>query len=561
MTTGKWSQAKYSRENKTAQYIDQTGSFLLRTGGSLPWRLNNPGNLRPRMVNGQPRPLAVKSHIGFAHTLNKDGVSGYFLIFPDYETGLEELRKNLKRLHSTKSVKEAINCYAPGNENNTDKYIDDIERICGIKKNEIVGKLDNEKFEKLVKSITRIEGYDALPEGPRKEQRGGATSVVLSDGSRPIAEQKVILRQQGKEHVLVSSQTGQLPPIVHFHGAGTLELWIKDAKGTLQQVLSFDAAKEAKSFLLTLEQLVVKSNSFRHPTTTTIKSPLPPPASYVVQPHDTLAKIAKRFNTTVDALCKINGIVNPNKIFPGKALRIGSIPVGKLGDKQQDFGNTPSKKASEPSVAVATKLPSTIPIQVTNTRSQQGTGAPMAALPFGQKRAPWMTTALQEAQRWSGLDESVIDDSINYHEKIGSKSFSSLEGTANAWCASFVNYCLMSSGYAISSPHPYRAKSFILDQSNFIEITSPVYGCVASSGSHATFFYGYDRKGRMIGLGGNQGQTIKFSPYKGMKYFIPAAYFYQYKLDAKELVEKYDLADLNKSIGIVAVSKKDESTR
>lgn len=552
MAVKKWTQAKYSRDTKTAQYIDQAGNFLLRTGGSLPWRLNNPGNLRPRMVNGEPKPLAVKSHIGFALTKNKDGVPGYFLIFPDYETGLEELRRNIKRLHSNKTVKEAINCFAPESENNTAKYIDDIEKICGIEKNEIIGKLESDKFEKLVKSITRIEGYDALPDGKRNEQPGCASSVTLSDGCRPIQDQEVILRQKGKDYPFFSSETGKLPPIVHFPDAGILELWIKDLNGILKKILSFNAAQEAKSFLLTLDQLVVKSQSVRHPTTTTSQSPLEPPNSYVVQPKDTLEKVAKTFNTTVKALCEINSITNPNKIYPGKVLLIDN-EISKTRIESAENKN----KQPLPQVKTST----TKPVEGKRTRSQQGIGAPLAAIPFEQKRAPWMVVALKEAKRWAGSNEAIISETINYHKEIGSKSFPSLEGGSNAWCASFVNYCLKSAGYAISSPHPYRAKSFILDRKNFKEIESPVYGCIASSGNHATFFYGYDMKGGIIGLGGNQGQTIKFSPYKGMKFFIPLSYSTQYEMDAKDSIDKYNISDLNKSIGLIAKDTKNESTR
>jgi len=43
---------------------------------------------------------------------------------------------------------------------------------------------------------------------------------------------------------------------------------------------------------------------------------------YVVRPGDTLFKIARQFGVTVDELAKINGISNPNVIFPGQELKI-----------------------------------------------------------------------------------------------------------------------------------------------------------------------------------------------------------------------------------------------
>jgi LysM repeat protein len=43
---------------------------------------------------------------------------------------------------------------------------------------------------------------------------------------------------------------------------------------------------------------------------------------YVVQPGDTLYSIAARFNTTVDAIARLNQISDPNRIYPGMLLQI-----------------------------------------------------------------------------------------------------------------------------------------------------------------------------------------------------------------------------------------------
>ncbi len=70
------------------------------------------------------------------------------------------------------------------------------------------------------------------------------------------------------------------------------------------------------------------------PTTTPV-SPLPlpakPPAAgstsqvYIVVPGDTLAKIAARYNTTVQAIAQLNNIKNVNLIFTGQKLLIPSL--------------------------------------------------------------------------------------------------------------------------------------------------------------------------------------------------------------------------------------------
>ena len=43
---------------------------------------------------------------------------------------------------------------------------------------------------------------------------------------------------------------------------------------------------------------------------------------YTVQPGDSLYTIARRFNTTVPRLVRLNRLRNPNRIYPGQVLRL-----------------------------------------------------------------------------------------------------------------------------------------------------------------------------------------------------------------------------------------------
>jgi LysM repeat protein len=72
----------------------------------------------------------------------------------------------------------------------------------------------------------------------------------------------------------------------------------------------------------------------------------PPPASgsiYYVVPGDSLRKIAAKFNTTVDALLRINPqIINPNIIYVGQAIAIPAGPsthVVQRGDTLRIIAN------------------------------------------------------------------------------------------------------------------------------------------------------------------------------------------------------------------------------
>ena len=44
--------------------------------------------------------------------------------------------------------------------------------------------------------------------------------------------------------------------------------------------------------------------------------------TYTVQPGDSLYTIARRFNTTVPRLVRLNRLRNPNRIYPGQVLRL-----------------------------------------------------------------------------------------------------------------------------------------------------------------------------------------------------------------------------------------------
>lgn len=48
-------------------------------------------------------------------------------------------------------------------------------------------------------------------------------------------------------------------------------------------------------------------------------------ATYIVQPGDTLWRISRQFDTSVDAIVQANRIPNPNLIYVGQALEIPGV--------------------------------------------------------------------------------------------------------------------------------------------------------------------------------------------------------------------------------------------
>ena len=80
---------------------------------------------------------------------------------------------------------------------------------------------------------------------------------------------------------------------------------------------------------------VIRRAGLNHLSGTAPVPPAPSPApqyiTYVIQPGDTLSGIAQKYGTTVDALAKLNGISDPDKIYAGRTIRVpengSSAPV------------------------------------------------------------------------------------------------------------------------------------------------------------------------------------------------------------------------------------------
>ena len=67
---------------------------------------------------------------------------------------------------------------------------------------------------------------------------------------------------------------------------------------------------------------------------------------YKVQSGDTLSEIAARYGTTVNELMSLNGISNPNLIYPGEVLRIRGNVSGSVATYTVQSGDTLSEIAA-----------------------------------------------------------------------------------------------------------------------------------------------------------------------------------------------------------------------
>lgn len=589
--------AIYHASTKTVEYESSSGTRLLKTGGSLNWRFNNPGNL-----------ISVKNQqgkIGVGVVYNPGKHS--FAIFSSIEAGDNAKRSLLKRKYNDYTIPEMMEKYAPWSDgNNPEAYADFIMSESGVAKGEKVGDLDDTKFSKVIKAISKKEG--GLKPGTEKWVY--VTNVTVSDGSRPVADVPFKVTLGSTSYEWKTDAYGKLKTIIHTKQGMAIVVKYMNSAGKEDVVYSGVAGDETKNILLTRKFSQFSAKTLSETPEAPREKSTQKPIEYIVMSGDTLSKIAERYKSNADEIAKNNNIKDVSKIFPGQHLTIYGVnanshsiytvapgdTLAKIAEKngvnfediaRQNNISDPNKIYPGQSISIdkngsntagETKKSAVNPPTSKKVSKQQkknseinthkkalepvggkNSGNPIALLPHDQREAPWMNIALSEAKKWHGTKENRITS--NYHALIGHGWLKNLVGTLNAWCSSFVNYCFQESGYHKTVPDPYRAISFFRDRGNFFEIKKPIYGCAASSGHHATFVYGKSKSGALICLGGNQGDTIKFSPFNGLRFFLPVAYKGYYESNAHKELETFDVNELNEMIGIHSKTTGRESTR
>lgn len=116
------------------------------------------------------------------------------------------------------------------------------------------------------------------------------------------------------------------------------------------------------------------------------------------------------------------------------------------------------------------------------------------------------------------------------------------------WCGVFVAHCIKTAGYDLPK-HWYRAKDWL----NWgVKVSTPLYGCVViferQSGGHVGFVVGKDKKGRLMVLGGNQGDKVSIAPFDPARvsgYRMPVGY--KYNLAALPLIDSSATSSSNEA--------------
>ncbi|KVE72054.1 TIGR02594 family protein [Burkholderia vietnamiensis] len=583
----KFISATHDKATLTVQYVADNGDILLRSGGTIAWRFNNPGNLRPPPGHKKnPNAGVVKTHIGIG-----DSKSGEFFIFPDYETGRKEKKALLRRKYNGMSISDAMYIYAPPKENDTEKYIAAICDGTGFDRTRKLESMNDAELDSMMKTMEEHEGYNARIKS-RHEQWIRTAAVTFSDGARPIPDLKVVVQSDGKTLSTKTDRTGQLP-LLPFEVAGEqFKLFIERSE-ELKEIGTIVTQAKSSAYVFFHDLFTVSASTGAHFAKNPVRHDKPVGFRYKIVSHDTLGKIAGKFKVSVEQLQKDNHL-RSTRIFAGDYLYINMAkpaddhalrssghsnlsarPAYEDGSKSQaddTAGNAGGQKvdlrqiakpapgtaamngaadrpnADNPATAHAESAAAapvtgsdasaaSSPAATANKtgkadasldRSKQGQGHPIATLHTDSGEAPWMTYALEQAKVWHGQKEAVITQTINYHEEVG-VHLKSLVGDGNPWCASFANWCLQRAGYPMTAA-PADSQSF-RHSKNFVKIDKPVFGAVAvykhPKGGHAAFVYAQTSAGAPILLGGNQSDAINFGMQKASElkgFFVPASY-------------------------------------
>jgi len=161
----------------------------IKTGGSLAWINNNPGNIT---YNAEAE--------GYGAYKNKK--NGIFAIFPDEGKGFYAIIAFLEA-RKTKNIAQMMNLYAPSGHgaNDPGRYADSVAKQLGVTKNTKVSDLSDEQLSIFASAIQTVEGWKpgrtlskddpSLPESIRSLAEGVVQKKGTLDGSE-IAQRKLL---------------------------------------------------------------------------------------------------------------------------------------------------------------------------------------------------------------------------------------------------------------------------------------------------------------------------------------------------------------------------------
>ncbi len=246
------------QNKKTVEYEADDGSILLKIGGDLSWRFNNPGNLiASKDISKQPGRIGI----GTVNNPNKHD----FAIFASYKDGINAKKLLLKGKYGSSTIDEMIAKYAPKSDGNDPKgYADHIINYSGASRAQKISDMDNATFEKVMQAIQKKEGSGK--EG--KEEWIKTTKITLSDGTKPVVGYPLKVTLGTCTYEWLTNNYGELPLIAHLNDGMRIEVKSSSPSGK-EEVIYAATGLESKRIVLKKNQpnilLILYLNSQRNP--------------------------------------------------------------------------------------------------------------------------------------------------------------------------------------------------------------------------------------------------------------------------------------------------------
>jgi hypothetical protein len=147
---------------------------VVRRDGARNWRNNNPGNLE---------------YGDFAKRNGAIGTDGRFAVFPDYNSGRAAKESLLfdSPQYRNLTLGQAINRYAPPNENNTRAYTSTVADAIGVSHETLLGSLSKQQRSAMLDAMQKVEGFK-----PGRE----AVITAAGDSADPLSTRMTLPDQQ-----------------------------------------------------------------------------------------------------------------------------------------------------------------------------------------------------------------------------------------------------------------------------------------------------------------------------------------------------------------------------
>lgn len=157
------------------------GSVELRNGDRAS-RNFNPGNIEYNEFSNSGGP-------GFAPSNGAVGTDGRFAVFPTREMGLAAQQNLLfgKEKYNKLTIAEAINEYAPPNENDTGAYIRSVAAAAGVPTDTVLRDMTPAQQKAMIEGMHRVEGNTGYKTTKIRESDYIPTDTFSTGGDQEIA--------------------------------------------------------------------------------------------------------------------------------------------------------------------------------------------------------------------------------------------------------------------------------------------------------------------------------------------------------------------------------------